>query len=352
MLQNVYEIFVNKFLKAYSNKLYRKYDYQYSSQTSERFQSVPSVLNSWQAVCLEKEVIADRIISKNIMGHHIVIWRDDRNKVSVLDAHCPHLGIHLGSGGKIIKGKIRCPFHHRIFSSAGVCTNKSKKDIFSYPVEINAGIVFVWFHSNKLTPTWNLPNIEEDLNGEIWGIENLSMKGIEVKSHPITYIENGVDYNHAIKLHGYRQNGTTMNVNKQFLSVFFKHSDERRGFINIKAYGPFVIDYHLTFTWWKNVEYRFLVLLQLTPEGTFVAHKIKMRKRISKLPWLVRLLHSGIFIYFEFKLLKNFMKEDHMIMINRKYLDEPDYDAKDNYIPGFRSWYKQFYSVADETKNI
>ena len=40
----------------------------------------------------------------------------------ILDAYCPHLGAHLGYGGKVIGDEIECPFHGWRFNREGKCT--------------------------------------------------------------------------------------------------------------------------------------------------------------------------------------------------------------------------------------
>ena len=44
-------------------------------------------------------------------GRDFVIWRSAAGELRVFDAHCPHLGAHLGHGGKVEGESIRCPFH-------------------------------------------------------------------------------------------------------------------------------------------------------------------------------------------------------------------------------------------------
>ena len=39
-------------------------------------------------------------------GKHLVLWRDEDGGVHVQDAFCPHLGAHLGHGGKVAAGDV------------------------------------------------------------------------------------------------------------------------------------------------------------------------------------------------------------------------------------------------------
>ncbi len=47
----------------------------------------------------------------DILGLNLVAWRGNSGKSYVADAYCPHLGAHLGVGGKVSGECIKCPFH-------------------------------------------------------------------------------------------------------------------------------------------------------------------------------------------------------------------------------------------------
>ena len=46
-------------------------------------------------------------------------FRTEAGEVAVLDAFCPHMGAHLGHGGKVEGGGLVCPFHAWKFDGAG-----------------------------------------------------------------------------------------------------------------------------------------------------------------------------------------------------------------------------------------
>ena len=59
----------------------------------------------------------------------------------MFDAYCPHLGAHLGRGGKVIGTDLQCPFHAWQFNGDGKCVrvpyaNKipAKAEVKSWPV--------------------------------------------------------------------------------------------------------------------------------------------------------------------------------------------------------------------------
>lgn len=45
-------------------------------------------------------------------------WRGESGAAYIADAYCPHLGAHLGVGGKVKKECIECPFHGWTFEGS------------------------------------------------------------------------------------------------------------------------------------------------------------------------------------------------------------------------------------------
>ena len=76
-------------------------------------------------------------------GRDLVLWRDEAGEFHLQDAFCPHLGAHLGVGGAVEDGCIRCPFHGWTFDGTGACTNipysdrlNRKAHVRTYPVVV------------------------------------------------------------------------------------------------------------------------------------------------------------------------------------------------------------------------
>jgi nitrite reductase/ring-hydroxylating ferredoxin subunit len=44
-------------------------------------------------------------------GEDLVAYRDESGELHVLEAHCKHLGAHIGHGGKVVGDCVQCPFH-------------------------------------------------------------------------------------------------------------------------------------------------------------------------------------------------------------------------------------------------
>src|SRR3990167_7220724 len=84
---------------------------------------LPSFPSGWFAVAFSKELKTKKILRRTFMGKEVVLFRAQDGTASALDAYCPHLGAHLGYGGKVINNCIQCPFHHLKFATNGQCIN-------------------------------------------------------------------------------------------------------------------------------------------------------------------------------------------------------------------------------------
>ena len=89
-----------------------------------------------------------------------------------LEAHCPHLGAHLGYGGTVKGDRIACPFHGWEFSGDGFCRDvpyakkmppkiEGKQALYSYPTIERNQAVWVWYHPERIEPTFDVVALEE-----------------------------------------------------------------------------------------------------------------------------------------------------------------------------------------------
>jgi phenylpropionate dioxygenase-like ring-hydroxylating dioxygenase large terminal subunit len=75
----------------------------------------------WYGVAFSEELPAGEVKILRYVGQELVAFRSESGQARVVDAHCPHLGAHLGHGGEVVGENIRCPFHHWEFDGEGVC---------------------------------------------------------------------------------------------------------------------------------------------------------------------------------------------------------------------------------------
>lgn len=170
---------------------------------------LPPYPNGWFAVSHSDELAVGDVKTVHALGHEIVVFRGASGEAFAVDPYCAHLGAHLGVGGVVVDDTIRCPFHHWCYNGKdGRCTSipytdkvPAKAAVGAWPVWENNGFVFVWHHAEGKSADWT-PDIVEELSDPgyyLWG-----KKEWRIASHPQEIMENGVDIQHFLTLHGWR----------------------------------------------------------------------------------------------------------------------------------------------------
>ena len=83
----------------------------------------PFYPNGWLPVLESSVLKKSQILPIFAFGNDLVAFRSTAGKVTVLDAYCPHLGAHLGYGGRVINDTVNCPFHGWVFNESGDCVH-------------------------------------------------------------------------------------------------------------------------------------------------------------------------------------------------------------------------------------
>jgi hypothetical protein len=85
-----------------------------------------------------------------------------------MDAYCPHLGAHLGHGGRVEGCEIVCPYHWFQYDGEGNNTNIPYSDrvnrrakVHTYPTVDRNGLVMFWYHPKGTPPLWEIPEVRE-----------------------------------------------------------------------------------------------------------------------------------------------------------------------------------------------
>lgn len=136
----------------------------------------------WYGVGFTADLAAGDVKPIKYFGRDLVMFRTESGEAKVLDAFCPHLGAHLGHGGKVVGESIACPFHGWQFNGAGRCTAVpyagnmppkvagDKEAIRTYPtVECNQ-VIWCWYHPDRAEPTYDVDVLEE-FSSDDWEVD-------------------------------------------------------------------------------------------------------------------------------------------------------------------------------------
>ncbi len=162
--------------------------------------------HGWFRVCESDELATGEVRAGRYFGRDVVLFRGEEGRAHVMDAHCCHLGAHLGHGGKVEGDCIRCPFHAWLYDGEGRCVEipyakriPAKASIKAWPVTEKNGTVMTWYHSGGQPPSWEVPELPE-FGSEEW--TRPVLRRFRVRSHPQEQMENIVDPAHFQYVHG------------------------------------------------------------------------------------------------------------------------------------------------------
>lgn len=160
--------------------------------------------NGWFAVAFGHEVAPGRVLRRRFMGEDVVIYRTRQGALRVVKPYCPHLGAHLGYGGKVEGEELVCPFHGFRYDTDGTCvanlygTRPPRVRLGHWTAREVNGAVVVWRHAAGVPPTWELPAIPSGRFPEP------VRHTYTIIDHPQDVMENAIDIGHIVPVHGYQ----------------------------------------------------------------------------------------------------------------------------------------------------
>jgi len=183
-------------------------------------------------------------------GKHLVLWRDEDGGVHVQDAFCPHLGAHLGHGGKVLKCEIACPFHGWRFDAQGANTlipyskrTNAKGKLRTFPTIERNGLIMTWYHPDGVEPMWEVPVVPEFNDPDQF--TEMVTRIYQVAAPWQELAENGVDAAHFRYVHnteevpelaGYDTEGPIARMKS--IQKFPTPRGVVDGYINSDSFGP------------------------------------------------------------------------------------------------------------------
>ncbi|XP_077331805.1 cholesterol 7-desaturase nvd-like [Lithobates pipiens] len=329
----------------------------------------PVYPNGWYQLLDSHRLERATVHNLTVCGEQVAVYRTACGSVYVVDAYCPHLGANLAVGGRVVGDCIECPFHGWQFRGKdGKCTKIPYAEkvpefakIKTWPsCEVN-GMVFVWYHCDRIEPTWTIPE-QEEITSKEWVYRGRTEH--HVNAHIEEIPENAADIAHLAFLHepsilsGIDLRYTKSKVweflrhtwkvqwesepapNKHCSKMTLKHASLVFGRhfslldvdVVARQVGPGIV--FLTFK--HSFLGQGIILHCVTPEEPLlqkVSHSIYYQKNIPAI--VPRFILMAECTQFE---------RDVMVWNNKKYISKPLLVKEDSAIAKHRRWYSQFYS--------
>jgi nitrite reductase/ring-hydroxylating ferredoxin subunit len=172
----------------------------------ERFPYYTSFPFGWYRAAYADELAPGQVKPAHYLNRDLVVWRAVDGAPHVMDAYCPHLGAHLGYGGRVEGCNLVCPYHWWEFDGAGEnvsvpydgSRNRAAR-LVTYPtVDVNGFILF-WYHPQRVAPLWEIPRL--DVSGNA-GWTDYDRRRWLIRAPWQELAENGPDFIHLRTVHG------------------------------------------------------------------------------------------------------------------------------------------------------
>lgn len=325
---------------------------------------LPPYPNGWFRVVLAQSLRPGDVLPFRAFGVDMVVFRSVSGRAHVLDAWCPHLGAHLGVGGKVDGEEIVCPFHGWRFDG---CSGKCTAIPYSpAPVPEMArlrrwhsmeylGQLMVWYDAEGRAPLWYPP---EEPRADGYRFHCASVH--DVRAHIAEIPENGADLAHLGFLH------TPLIAHRFGIDRLLRHrwaGSWKAGEGNEQHLAHIAIDQSVALlgrelgftrisvkitqigmgcvTLFMDTPFGVILLIEnVTPRGPLlqrVGHTMLAEPRVPR--WFVKFVFRGTLVQFE---------RDVPIWNNKIYLRKPLLVKGDGPIAQYRSWLRKNYSESSD----
>ena len=329
-------------------------------RTSYRF-PFPPFPSGWFRVADARDARADTVRALRYFGRDLVLTRGADGAPRLFDAHCPHLGAHLGVGGRLVDGTLQCPFHGWRFDGDGRCvsapmtTRTPAARLGTWAAREWCGAILAYHGPENEAPSWEPPVVPESSSPE-WTPLRPANRWV-IRSHPQEFGENGMDLAHFPFLHS-QQTDQIRTEEVAANGPLFLHRTFQRytifglarlwvrevtGPLDVTLVGPGCAINRASVHAGRDLHYIYLFFFTpIDGEHVEMRSMITMRRLGSRpLEWalLRKAMSEGA----------KTIEQDIPIWENKRYRDRPHLSDADGPILTFRRWYRQFHAPADAT---
>jgi 3-ketosteroid 9alpha-monooxygenase subunit A len=310
---------------------------------------MPRYPNGWFQVAYAQELEPRGVMPLKYFGRDLVLFRTEAGEAKLLDAHCPHMGAHLGHGGKVEGDCIECPFHAWRFDGSGQCVTvpyaskiPPRATIPAWHLREVNGLIMAWWHAEGLPPQWEVPELAEYGHEEWTPYELRSWK---IRTHNQEMAENSCDSAHFLYLHGTQEMPTSKaEIHGHILhttsdTVMKTPQGKVKGSVEVHAHG-----FGFTTTRFRGIVETLLVSSATTIDEEYV--ELRFAFTVKKL--VNKDVTSTVGAAFQREIGRQ-LEQDIPIWENKIYVNPPLLVDGDGPIGIFRRWAKQFYTEPGQT---
>lgn len=304
--------------------------------------------NSWFGIRTSRDLKRGQVLAVPFMGKEIVLYRTQSGEARACEPYCPHMGAHLGHGGRVEGEDLVCPFHGFAYDGTGACVRTGWGDrpprvaLKFLPLREINGSLYIWRHHAGAAPHWEVPSFD--------------LRGYAIRHIDITWdgswddlAENSVDTTHLKSLHHADWNLPVSSIEAHRVHIagtaeyFFK---KIRMQLPITLYGPGIVIAGTTLSW---MDYKAIV--NITPIRQFENRfHITIAVRMTKMRFMPSWVRTGIAHLFAWIFRHFHLREalnDNVVLAYRKRLDHPTLRPSDASIGMVRRWIRQFMPSSD-----
>jgi phenylpropionate dioxygenase-like ring-hydroxylating dioxygenase large terminal subunit len=106
--------------------------------------------NCWYMAAWNHELIDGKLLSRMLLGQHVLMYRGESGAVVALNDRCAHRGALL-SKGRLEGDSVRCMYHGIKFDGSGKCVQIPGQDMIppklrvrSYPIIERDNLIWIW----------------------------------------------------------------------------------------------------------------------------------------------------------------------------------------------------------------
>lgn len=275
-----------------------------------------------------------------LWGKELVLWRGRDGAPGLVDAHCPHLGAHLGDG-RVVEGGIECPFHRWRFDTGGVCTaipyasRLPRARARCYPLREWHGMLLAYHHPDGAAPAIELPVIDEHRSA---GWSSWLRRSLDVRAPIFDIAENPADVGHFFAVHRYVEPPELDYTFEGPTSSFVQRQRFRLFGVPVPvcaratSYGPGLS----------------VVRIEQVIDMLVVLNPVPIDRELTRLHFSVMVQRKPPFTqlaarFASWQLHREF-RVDQRIWERKAYVTRPVLCDGDGPIMKFRRWYQQFYA--------